>query len=248
MQEKKYKIEKQTFRCDVPGEIGRDVDTNTVVLFYRPYYTDEQKPKKHKFHAASVKHKATYWGEDVHILNCEIDGRGCAEGLKISFGYNITVEDCIIHGGYEDCVDIVRGANITFKNCKFISYNTKQHMTIKGGCKNITIDNCEFVNDFSKWYDGAIIDIGNYSIYDQVKRPKVRHVTIKNCRLTNIKTKILSRVLYGNKPTVQNTKGFIFKIPSFITSIFFKLRNSGKLGKVSSLELNDKLVYDIEKI
>lgn len=248
MQQKTFNIKDQTFRCETPATVGREVDTATVVLFNRPYYTDEQKPKKHKFHAASVKHKATYWGENTHIKDCEIDGRGCAEGLKISFGHNIIVENCIIHGGYEDCVDIVRGANITFIGCKFISYNTKQHFTIKGGCKNIIIDDCEFVNDYSKWYNGSIIDIGNYSNYDQIKRPKVRHVTIKNCRLTNIKHKILSRVLYGNEPTIQNTKGYILKVPSFITNIFFKLRNSGKLGKVPTLDIADKLIYDIEKI
>ena len=182
------------------------------------------------------------------VRDCEIDGRGCAEGLKISFGHNIKVKNCIIHGGYEDCVDIVRGANISFKNCKFISYNTKHHFTIKGGCKNIRIHDCEFINDFNKWYDGAILDIGNYCDYDQNPRPKVRHVQVTDCRLTNIKFKLLSRVLYGNKPVVQNTKGMVFKVPTFITNAFFNLRNEGKLGPVKNIIPADRLVYDIEKI
>ena len=245
MQQKYYILKNKTFRCEEPADIGRDVDTNALGLFYRPYYTADQIPTDHKFDYEEVQNNKTYWGKDIKIKSCEIDGRGCAEGLKISFGYNIHVENCIIHGGYEDCVDIVRGANISFKNCKFISYNTKHHFTIKGGCKNITIDDCEFINDFSKWYDGAIIDIGNYSNYDQYKRPKVRHVSVKNCRLTNIKFKLLSRILYGNKLNVVNTEGFNFKVPGIITKLFFYFRNKSSSSNIS---IHDRYVYDIEKI
>lgn len=242
MQQDFFVISDKVFRCTVPGDIGRDIDINTLGLMYRPYYTAEQIPSNNQFD------ENVYWGKDIHIINCTIDGRGCAEGLKISFGYNVKIENCIIHGGYEDCVDIVRGANISFIKCKFISYNTKHHFTIKGGCKNILIDDCEFVNDFSKWYDGAILDIGNYSDYDQYPRPEVRHVLVKNSRLTNIKFKLLSRILYGTIPNIQNTEGSIFKVPRFITKLFFYLRNKGKLGSVNNVSLDDRRVYDIELI
>ena len=248
MQDNFFRIENKTFRCEEPANVDRSSDTNSLALFYRPFYTDDQIPVDHKFDYNVVENDKTYWGNNIVVKNCVIDGRGCGEGLKISFGYNVYIENCIIHGGYEDCVDIVRGANITFKSCKFISYNTKQHFTIKGGCKNITIDDCEFVNDFSKWYDGAILDIGNWCDYDQYPRPKVRHVVVKDCRLTNIKFKLLSRTLYGNKPNVINTKGINFKVPSIITSLFFNLRNKGKFGSVRDVIPADKLVYDIERI
>jgi hypothetical protein len=248
MQQDFFIIKDKIFRCEAGVDQLRGEDTSALALFSRPYYTEAQKPENHKFSEDLVNHKAIYWGENIHIRDCEIDGRGCAEGLKISFGHNIRVENCVIYGGYEDCVDIVRGANITFINCKFISVYTKQHLTIKGGCKNITIEDCEFVNDFTKWYDGALVDIGNYTIYDQVQRPKVRHVTIRDCRLTNIKHKLLTRVLYGDVPNIYNTKGYVFKVPNFITKIFFKLRNSGKLGKLPTLDLADKLVYELEQI
>ena len=229
------------FKREDFSNIEKGQDTSAVSFFYRPYYKPESIPENNQFDDSA------YWGHDVDIINCSIDGRGCAEGLKISFGYNILVENCEIYGGYEDCVDIVRGANITFKNCKFIACNTKHHFTIKGGCKNILIEDCEFVNDFNKWYDGAILDIGNYCNYDQVQRPKAREVKVKNCKLTNIKFKLLSRVLYGSKPKVENTKGLTFKLPSIFTKIFFKLRNSGKLGSVTKISEEDKIVYDIEK-
>ena len=76
----------------------------------------------------------------------------------------------------------------------------------------------------------------------------MRHVSVKNCRLTNIKFKLLSRILYGNSPNVQNTEGYNFKVPTFITKLFFYLRNKGKLGPVKNVSMDDRLVYDIEKI
>jgi hypothetical protein len=247
MQQDFFVLNKKTFRCISPANIASGIDTNALGLFHRPYFPVDKIPINRQFEP-DVGHEFMYWGKDILVKDCEIDGRGCAEGLKISFGYNVRIEGCIIHGGQEDCVDIVRGANISFKNCKFISYNTKQHFTIKGGCKNITIEDCEFVNDFSNWYDGAILDIGNWGDYDQYPRPRVRHVTIKDCRLTNIKFKLLSRVLYGNIPNVQNTEGYIFKVPNFITKMFFYLRNTGRLGKVRDVTMDDRLVYDIELI
>ena len=248
MQGKNFEIKNQTFRSDqtvsvdVDRETGKVRDTNALGLVYRPYWTDDQIPADHVFGPQ------VFLAKNILVEDCEIDGRGVAEGLKISFGHDVTIRNCIIHGGYEDCVDIVRGANICFSGCKFISYNTKQHFTIKGGCKNIQIEDCEFVNDFKNWYDGAILDIGNWCDYDQVKRPKVRHVKVNDCRLTNIKFKMLSRVLYGEAPTIIETGGFVFKVPSFITSLFFKLRNSGKLGKIKTISRPDRLVYNIEKI
>ena len=102
MQQDYFTLKNKTLRCNEPANIDRSVDTNTLALFHRPYYTEDQIPKNHKFHAATVKHKATYWGKNIIVSGCEIDGRGCAEALKISFGYNIKIENCIIHGGYEE--------------------------------------------------------------------------------------------------------------------------------------------------
>ena len=181
------------------------------------------------------------------VDSCVIDGRGFAEGLKISFGHNIIVRDCIIHGGYEDCVDIVRGANISFIRCQFISYNSKQHITIKGGARDVTIHSCEFVNKFQKWYNGALVDIGNWSDYDIIHRPKTRNILIKKCKLTNVGFKLLSRTIFGNNLTVIKTSGLNLKIPSIITRLFFRLRKSGKLGSVADVSSVDRRIYNIEK-
>lgn len=231
-------VNDKTFKGHITDDSN---DSAALSLFYRPYYTDDQVPDD------GVISETGFWGRNIVINNCIIDGTMHSEGLKISFGHNIVVKNSTIIGGYEDCIDIVRGANITFQNCKIISNNTRQHVTVKGGARNITFDQCEFINRFEKFYNGAIIDIGNWTNYDIVKRPKVRNLSIINCKLTNIKFKLLARVLYGLKPTVKSTNGFIFKIPSIITRLFFTLRKHKILGPIVDISENDSIVYNIEK-
>ena len=48
--------------------------------------------------------------QSILIENCVIDANGVAEGLKLSYCHDVVVKDCKIIGGYEDCVDIVRGS------------------------------------------------------------------------------------------------------------------------------------------
>ena len=169
--------------------------------------------------------------ESISIENCVIDGRGVAEGLKLSFCHDVSVSDCIIYGGYEDCVDIVRGGNISFNNCIFISHCSNQHITIKGGAKNIVFTDCEFRDDFKSLFNGACIDLGNWTDYDDAVRPKTRGVKIINCKFNNIKNKILARVLYADKPEVTNCDGFVLKIPTFIVKLFWWGQRKGWLGK-----------------
>lgn len=164
--------------------------------------------------------------ERIHIDKCVIDANGVAEGLKLSYCNDVTVTDCTIIGGYEDCVDIVRGSNIKFINCRFIAKNTKTHFTIKGGATNIQIIDCEFDGEYKSLFDGACVDLGNWSNYDVDDRPKTRGIVIKNCKLTNFRwfKKVLTRRLYAKSPTVLNTPGFVLNVPSFFVKLFWKLR------------------------
>ena len=97
----------------------------------------------------------------IRIEDCTIDAGPVAEGLKLSYCHDVIVKNCTIIGGFEDCVDIVRGGFMIFENCKFVSKNTKHHFTIKCNASNITIKDCVFVNDFNKLIDGAFVDLGN---------------------------------------------------------------------------------------
>jgi len=165
------------------------------------------------------------------IDSCTIDGGGVSEGLKLSFCRNVIVRNSQIMGGSEDCVDIVRGENITFDNCTFFANpDTKQHITCKGGAKNITFKNCKFVGSFKCWWNGACIDLGNWTDYDDVDRPMVRNVNIENCIMQDVGAGILYRRLYSETPKVSNSRGFRFNVPRIFVKLFWWLQRKGALG------------------
>jgi|GEM_PF-7129780 len=169
---------------------------------------------------------------DLLIDSCTIDGQGVAEGLKLSFCSNVIVSNSIIIGGYEDCVDIVRGDGILFDNCTFFAgERTSQHVTIKGGAKQITFNSCKFVNSFRNWWDGACIDLGNWTDYDDVHRPKVRDVKIINCSMKEVEHPILYRRLYSETPQVKNSPGLRFNAPEIFVKLFWYGQRKGLFGK-----------------
>ena len=181
------------------------------------------------------------------IDSCTIDGGGASEGLKLSFCRDVTVRDCQIMGGNEDCVDIVRGENITFDNCTFFANeDTKQHVTCKGGVKNITFKNCKFVGSFQNWWDGACIDLGNWTDYDDVDRPPVRNIKIINCTMQDVGCGILYRRLYSETPQVTNSRGFKFKVPKIFVKMFWFLQRKGMIGGRRRFPEEWLTVYDFE--
>lgn len=161
--------------------------------------------------------------ESILIENCIIDANGVAEGLKLSYCHDVTIKKCTIIGGYEDCVDIVRGARILFDDCTFIANNTKHHFTIKCMVSDVTIINCTFVNDFNKIWDGAFVDMGNWAIYNKEDLPKTNNIKIINCLFENVSwyKKILTRRLYAENAIVKNTTGFNLKIPKIFIKLFW---------------------------
>jgi len=160
------------------------------------------------------------------IQDCTIDANGAAEGLKLSYAHNVTVRHCHIIGGYEDCVDIVRGTNILFDNCVFEANNTKHHFTIKCMVDGVTITNCVFRNNFNHVWDGAMVDMGNWGDYDVEDLPKTRNLRIENCTLQNISwwKRILTRRLYAENVSSKNTAGFNLKIPSIFVKLFWRYK------------------------
>jgi|TARA_Y100000289_G_scaffold19707_1_gene19039 hypothetical protein len=164
--------------------------------------------------------------QSILIKNCKIDANGASEGLKLSWCRDVLVENCTIIGGYEDCVDIVKGRDITFRNCKFIAKNTKHHFTIKCMASNIIIKDCEFINNFNHVYDGACVDMGNWSLYDTEDLKKTQGVIIQNCSLKNMSwyKKILTRRIYAKSAIIKQTSGFNLKIPRLFVKIFWAFK------------------------
>ena len=164
--------------------------------------------------------------ESILIQSCFIDANGVAEGLKLSHSNNVTIRNTTVVGGYEDCVDIVEGSNIIFERCVFIADNTKHHFTIKSNSKNIKIIDCTFMESFKWVFDGALVDMGNWSDYDVKELPKTKGVSIINCKLVDIPwwKRILTRRLYAENAIIKNTNGFNLKVPNFIVKCFWRLR------------------------
>jgi len=184
----------------------------------------------------------------IEIDSCTIDGKGVAEGLKLSCCRNVKVLNSIIIGGYEDCVDIVRGENIEFINCTFISSGkTKQHITCKGGAKNISFVRCKFVGSFRNFWDGACIDLGNWTDYDDAKRPRVRNIKIEDCQMNNVLYPVLYRRLYSETPVVERTRGFGLKIPRFFVAAFWFLQRKGLIGERRRFHSSGLKILDFEK-
>jgi len=161
--------------------------------------------------------------ESVLIEDCTIDANGVAEGLKLSYMHDVKVKNSIIIGGYEDCVDIVRGGRIVFEDCTFISNNTKHHFTIKCQVDDVKIVNCIFRNNFSKIWDGAFVDMGNWGTYNLEDIPKTKNIQIIDCIFENVSwwKRILTRRLFAENAIVKNTKGFNLKIPKIFVKIFW---------------------------
>ncbi len=184
----------------------------------------------------------------IEINCCTIDGNGVAEGLKLSCCRDVTVIDSIIIGGYEDCVDIVRGENIKFINCTFISNGkTKQHITCKGGAKNISFVKCKFVGSFRNFWNGACIDLGNWTDYHDIKRPKVSNIKIEDCQMKNVLYPVLYRRLYSESPMVENSFGFKLKIPKIFVSAFWFLQRKGLIGERRRFDSSNLKILDFEK-
>jgi hypothetical protein len=181
-----------------------------------------------------------------NINKCLIDGSGCSEGLKLSFCHNVNVSQTRIIGGREDCVDIVRGGDIVFDDCEFISLGTRQHVTIKGGARSVSFVNCRFINSYSCWWDGACIDLGNWTDYDDAPRPYVKNITIENCSMLNVRRGLLARVLYSERPKIINSPGKVFKVPSLAVALFWLGQRKGILGRRRRFPAEWLKVYDIE--
>lgn len=163
--------------------------------------------------------------QKIRIEDCLIDAGPVAEGLKFSYCHDVVVQNCTIIGGFEDCVDIVRGGFMIFEKCRFVSKNTKHHFTIKCNASNITIKDCVFVNDFNKLIDGAFVDLGNWSDYDIEDLPRTKDIYIIDYDFENVSwyKKIIARRLHAETP-VNRGVGYILRIPKLFVWFFWKLR------------------------
>lgn len=173
-------------------------------------------------------HKEVVYRDGV-ISKKDIDGSGYSETLKLSNVNNCKIEKTTLHGGIEDCVDIVRGNDHLFEDCDFYCDNSYQAFTIKGGAHNITIRNCRFHGSPSKGY----IVLGQYSDYDFCKTIPVSNMLIENCTFENPD---VNQVVSWNAKDID-ADFEVYRIPIIIRLAYFTFRKVydrfkfGKLGR-----------------
>jgi hypothetical protein len=163
---------------------------------------------------------------DVRLENVTIDPRTdgieptiIADVLKLSFAKNIVVHNVIVDAGgcqKENAVDMNRlCSNVVMTDCTL--YSGKQNaLTIKGGCRDITIENLKIVAGSGN----CDIELGNWS--DQSQEP-VTNVKFINVTRTDGKP---VRLRVGNAKNITIIGGNIKedKIGSILVKLycFFK--------------------------
>jgi len=173
------------------------------------------------------------WGlqTDLNInLDSDLNGQGLSETLKFSCCKNVIVEgnNHKVIGGIEDCLDIVRGCNYTFRNIHFITDGTKQHVTAKSGLQNVVFENCTF----SGKPKTACVVMGQYSDYNILKMPKTQHFLFKNCKFEYKKQAI--QLWFADNVVLENTDAKINKIPGIVVWTYFtfrKIQDKMKYGR-----------------
>jgi hypothetical protein len=170
-------------------------------------------------------HKKAFGKRSGIIVADEIiDGRGFSEALKFSQCQSVVVNDCEIDGGAEDCIDIVRGFSYHLVAID-LHPRGKFGITIKGGVNYVTMVGLIFHSHSSE----CDIDLGNWTNYDIVKRPKVRNIVIRDCKSTTGKP-IKVMVLHSDIPSIINSNVELKVIHPFFVWCFFTMRRFGWFG------------------
>jgi hypothetical protein len=126
---------------------------------------------------------------NILLKDCEIHGDGgVEEALKFSASQFVVVSNCVLYGGKEDALDVVRGRNYVFRDVHFHALGD-QGATVKASIKNLLIYRSAFHGrprlrhvdeEILGIYHpgGTFIDIGNWSDYDVISRPATTGVKI----------------------------------------------------------------------
>lgn len=139
-----------------------------------------------------------------------------SDTLKLSNAKNVRIYRCTIEGGKEDCIDMNRNCeNVRVESCTVIPHG-KFGFTIKGGSKNIVLNNVVFDGHGSE----VDIDLGNWS--DQ-SAELTRSILLENVTSTS-GLPVRVRVLWSESPKVIGGNVRVTKIPRLFVWIYRLLR------------------------
>jgi hypothetical protein len=178
---------------------------------------------------AADKNYESHAGEDGTVVTHRVipdDGTnpiGFSDVLKFSNCTNCTVDGCTVHGGKEDCIDVVRGSKYVIRNSTLLPY--KNGITLKGSIDGVLLENIIFDGHGSD----CDIDIGQFDNYWWIGRPATRNVIINN--VTSLDGKpVVVRLWDADAVTVTASNVKIVRVPKFIWWPYFVFRAAQTRG------------------
>ena len=166
-------------------------------------------------------HTLSFGKEDGLLLrNCFISAERVTEALKFSACRNVVVEDCLILGGPEDAVDIVRGENYYFRRVTFVARG-EYAVTIKAGVRHVRFLECRFRG---RPGSGVFLDLGNWADYEIEKRNPTVDVAVSLSSVFEsggVKGLIPIRTLHAELPIYP---GVIQRVHPLFVDVFFRVR------------------------
>jgi hypothetical protein len=148
--------------------------------------------------------------KDINPLNY-------SDVLKFSNCQGVTVSNCTIEGGKEDCIDAVRGSNYTIKNCNLSPYTNG--ITLKGSINGVVLQNLIFDGHGSD----CDIDIGQFDNYWSIGRAPTRNIQIVNVHATDGRP-VKVRLWDSDSPSIIDSNVKIIRIPKFVWWPYFVFR------------------------
>lgn len=173
--------------------------------------------------------------------NVTIDGSGYDDTLKFSQCFNVEVSGYTVIGGNEDSLDCVRGTSYYLHNLR-LQPRGRNGITIKGGVKGARLENITF-ESHGKDCD---IELGQWSDYDVIKRPRTRSIEIINCNASDGKPLIV-KYWHADKPRIVNSNVKLIWYCPRVAPVYFWLRRKGWAGQLKPVTAAD-LVLDPREI
>jgi hypothetical protein len=158
---------------------------------------------------------------DEFVFGRTIRGEEHAEAVKFSNIENASITNCVIIGGYEDCIDMVRGRNYQIFHCDLkSSAKTRTFITAKGGIENLIISKCTFWGPIKYPWD---ISLGDHTIYNKGKLMNMNKVLLRKLKRTDSNRKVRVLALDCNNITHDDTVTLI-KVPKLLVKLLMKLK------------------------
>ena len=190
--------------------------------------------------------------DDMLFTNCAFDGTTGEWGFKTSLHFNLEFRNCIFKNGSERAFDAVRGGVFKFVDCKFKNDNCARSKTshrftlsktcdvgMKAGVRDVSFERCE-IDD---------VLLGDYSIYDQIDRPKTRRISFKDCINPSggpIHVRGFHVSHQADMLKVENTKLVTFFWPAWCVQLYWWFNR--KFGDKRVISPDQFVIHDMEKI